>query len=167
MRRSLALLLALGAATPALAADVKLCVIDAQSALNETNEGKAARDRLEGMYASKKTEIEKMQTELEKELGDYEQRKMILSDAAKAEQEKGLMAKQQKYQLAVMNAEQEMQQTYGQLLAGMEEKLLKVAEAMGAKQGCTLLIPKETTIYVGAGVVDLTQQVINDLNGVK
>lgn len=167
MKRAFAALIAATAlsASTAHAADIKLCVLDAQSALNETKEGKAAQKRLETLFASKQTELENMQKELQKQFEDYEQRKLILSDSAKQEQERTLMEKQQKLQMSAMQAEQEMQQTYMQLLSGMEEKLLSVAEALGAKKGCTLLVPKEATIYVGPGVVDLTSEVIVSLDG--
>jgi outer membrane protein len=169
MTRALLPLLALGllAGSNAHAADLKICVVDAQTALNETAEGKAAQTRLESMFAAKKAELDKMQTDLQKEMTDYESRKMILSDTARQTTEKGLLEKQQKFQALVMQSEQDMQQQYMTLLSGMEDKLMKTAEALGAKSGCTILFPKEATIYAGPGVVDLTAQIIKDLDAAK
>lgn len=167
MNRFLAPLLALALPSVAAAADVKICVIDAQTALNETSEGKAAQTHLESTFSAKKAELDKLQADLQRELTDYESRKMILSDSAREAQEKALMEKQQKFQQLVMQSEQDMQQQYQSLLAGMEEKLMKAAEALGAKSGCTVLLPKEATIYAGPAVSDLTQQIIKDLDAQK
>lgn len=162
-----ALVASMALSTGAMAADIKLCVIDAQGALNGTNDGKAAQANLESKFAAKQAEIEKIQKGLEKEFQDYEQRKMILSDSARGEQERGLLEKRQQFQAMVMQAEQEMQQTYAELLSSMEEKLMKAASALGAKSGCTVLMPKEATVYVAPTVTDLTQQLILDLNAKK
>lgn len=157
------LLLAVLAPTVAVA-DVKLCVIDAQTALNETAEGKSARTKLESTFSAKQAALTQMGKDLEKQVADYEARKMILSDSAKKEQEASLMKKQTEWQQKMMEAEQEMQQMYQSLLAGIEEKLYKSAGAVAATKGCTVLLPKEATIYVASSVTDLTKDVIADLD---
>lgn len=165
MRPFLALAVAL---LPAVAAaEVKICVIDAQTALNETSEGKAARSKLESTFASKRSQLESLGKELEKQFADYEARKMILSDSARKDQETLLLTKQQELQTKMVDAESEMQEMYANLLSGMEEKLFKSAAAIAATKACTVLLPKEATIYVQPGVADLTQDVIKDLDARK
>lgn len=141
-------------------AETKICVVDAEAAMNGTAEGKAAQRRLETMYSDKQTEIDEKGKSLEKEFQDYEARKMILSDEARATEEQALWEKRQSFQAMVMQAEQEMQQTYMGLLAELEEKLLKVAEELGAQKGCSVLLQKAAVIYVGDGVTDLTDDLV-------
>lgn len=148
-------------------AEIKLCVIDAQTALNETAEGKAARAKLESTFSAKQAALAQLGKDLEKQVTDYESRKMILSDAARKEQEGALMQKQGDLQKKMVDAEQEMQGMYAELLGGMEEKLMKSAEAIAATKACTVLLPKEATIYVASTVSDLTQDVIKDLDAKK
>jgi Skp family chaperone for outer membrane proteins len=169
MIRALAPLLLAGVLVPSLAAaaNIKICVVDAQTALNETAEGKAAQTRLETVFSTKKAELDKMQADLQRQLTDYESRKMILSETARQTEEKSLLDKQQKFQALVVQSEQDMQGQYQTLLAGMEDKLMKTAEALGAKSGCTILFPKEATIYAAPSVVDLTAQIIKDLDAAK
>ncbi len=169
MRRLLALSLALcsSSALAQTAPAVKLCVIDAQNALNETAEGKAARSKLESTFAAKQAQLAQLGKDLEKQFTDYEARKMILSDAARKDQETLLMTKQAELQSKMAEAETEMQEMYAGLLGSMEEKLLKSASAIAATKACTVLLPKEATIYVAAGVVDLTADVIKDLDAKK
>ena len=150
-------------AAPAFA-DAKLCVIDSNDAINETDEGRSAQSKLETMYASKQAEIERQQAALEKEFADYEARKMILSEAARAEQEKALMAKQEAFQRMVAQSEQEMQSTYNDLLQGMSEKLLRLAPVVGVRKGCSIILDKSAAVYVGPDVLDLTRDVIAELD---
>ena len=63
---------------------LKLCLIDFQTAVTATAEGKAAQTKIDSMYSSRKSELERMQTELEKAIQDYQSRAMILSAEAKA-----------------------------------------------------------------------------------
>lgn len=146
-------------------AETKICVVDAETAINETTEGKQAQSKLEGMYSSKQTELKKLQEDFEREVTDYDSRKPILSDAARQTEEERLMKKQQELQMKVMQAEQEMQQTYMELLAGMEAKLIKAAEKLGADKGCTVLLQRAAVIYMGSGVVDLTSDLVKAYDG--
>lgn len=160
---SLALALALSIPT-ASAADMKICVVSAEEALNATTEGKNAQSKLEKEHANRQAEIEGMQKTLEQEFKDYESRKLILSESARAEVEQGLMAKQQQFQQLVMQSEQGMQQLYMQLLSEMEGKLLAVAQTLGETAGCTLLLQREAVIFSGDSVVDLTAQLAEAYN---
>ncbi|HMV67239.1 MAG TPA: OmpH family outer membrane protein [Myxococcota bacterium] len=141
-------------------ADLKICVVDAEQAINETVEGKAAQTRLESMYATKQAEIEKKGKDLEREFQDYEARQMILSEDARRTTEATLLQKRQDFQAMVYQAEQEMQSTYMSLLSGMEEKLMTVAQSLGASKGCTVVLQKAAVVYVGSGVTDLTTDLV-------
>ena len=166
MIRSILPVFAFGAlfvATPALA-DTKICIIDTEQAMNETGEGKAAQAKLESMYTGKQAEIERLQADLEKQLTDYEARKMILSESARADQERVLAEKQRAFQAMVVQSEEEMQNTYAQLLQGMQDKLLRVAPTVAARKACSVMLQKEATVYVGPDVLDLTHDVIAELD---
>lgn len=153
----------LGVALPQTA-HATICVVDAEEALNNTTEGKAAQKRLEAMYSAKQDELEKMQADLLKALESFESSKMILSDAARATKEEELRKQQLGLQQKVMGAEQEMQETYQQLLGGMEEKMLKAAEAVGAKRTCTVVLQKAAVLYAGKDAVDITKDIIAALD---
>lgn len=150
-------------AAPAYA-DSKICIIDTEEAMNETGEGKAAQAKLESMYTGKQAEIERLQADLEKQLTDYEARKMILSESARADQERVLAEKQRAFQAMVAQSEEEMQVTYQQLLQGMTDKLLRVAPTVAARKACSVMLQKEATVYVGPDVLDLTHDVIAELD---
>lgn len=145
-------------------AESTICRVDAEQALNETAEGKAAQKRLEGMYAAKQEELAKMQGDLEKAIQSFESSKMILSDDARRAKEQELVEKQRELQAKVVGAEQEMQQTYGNLLGGMEAKLYGVAETVGKAQGCTVVMQKAAVLWSGPAAKDVTSAIIAALD---
>ena len=79
MRRALAVVLLL-VSTNAWA--TKICYVDFQKAVTDTQEGQAAQKRIDTMYSSRKAELERMQADLEKAIADYQGRALILSNDA-------------------------------------------------------------------------------------
>ncbi len=144
----------------AAAGELKICVVDADQALAETKEGKAAKAKLEGMFTAKRAELAKAEEDFAKAVEDYRSRAPILSEAARAETEKKLAEQQAAGQQAAMTAEMEMQQTYEELLAGIQEKLIAVSEDVAKTKACTVLLQRAAALYVSSDVVDVTGDVI-------
>jgi outer membrane protein len=162
MRRLLVVLFALLVAMPAFAG--KLAVVDFERAVNETEEGKAAQERLDTMYATRKAEIERLRDELQKELEDYQARSMILSEDARAETEKRLAEKQSTFEQTYMRYQTEMQQTYYTLLSDLDEKMRKLTTTIASEQGYDLVIDKAAVVYAGGETVDMTDLLIKRYN---
>jgi outer membrane protein len=152
----------LATAAPSLAADVKICVVDAESAINATREGKAAQASLKTSYAAKESELEAKRAKLQADIEDYEQRRLILSEDARRQEEQRLEQMTQEFQMLLGQADAEMQQTYMKLLEDLQVKLLEVASSLGARQGCTVLLQKAAAIYTDSSVLDLTEMLVKE-----
>lgn len=139
-------------------------VVDFQRAVNETEDGKSAQKKLDTMYSSRKVEIEKRQAELEKAIKDYEGRALILSEQARQETERGLMAQQQQFQQVYMQYQSEMQETYMGLLSDLDEKMRRSTESLGKEKGCKVVLDKAAVVYAGPGAVDLTADLVKKYN---
>ncbi|MGC6494330.1 MAG: OmpH family outer membrane protein [Myxococcota bacterium] len=160
MRAAVAIVLSLALSSTAVAAE-KMCVVDAEKAINETKEGKAAQGKLEAMYAAKQQELEKKGKAFEAAVKDFESRSVILSEEARAQEGQALGMQQQELQTLMMQAEQEMQETYTQMVATMESKLMSVASVLAAEKGCSVLFQKAAVIYHNSSAVtDLTSSLI-------
>ena len=155
------LLLALSA--PAFASG-KICVVDFQKAVTETQEGMAAQGRIDTMYATRKGELERMQAELEKAIKDYQGRAMILSADAKAQEEQKLGLQQQTFERTYMQYQQEMQQTYGSLLGDLDEKMRTIAKDVGASQSCAVVLDSAVIVYASSEVADVTSVLVQRYN---
>jgi len=148
--------------TPAWA--TKLCSIDFQTAVNDTAEGKAAQSKIDGMYSTRKSELERMQNDLEKAMQDYQSRQLILSADAKQQEEQKLGLQQQTFEKTYGQYQQEMQQTYQDLLGDLDGKMRAVAQVVGKEQSCSIIIDKAAVVFAGAETVDVTSMLVTKYN---
>lgn len=166
MTRVLALALALNVAlaVPSSALAGGIAIVDFQRAVNETTEGKSAQSKLDTMYAARRTEIEKMEADLSKEIEDFKSRAMILSDSARSEAEQQLMGKQQRFQQLYLQYEQEMQQTYYTLLQDLDTKMRAISEKVAKEKGYDLVLDRAAVVYMGGSTVDMTDDLVKRYN---
>ncbi len=157
-----ALLFSLFIATPAWAG--KTAVVDFQRAVMETTEGKAAQERLDSMYSTRKAEIDKLRKQLEKELEDYQSKALILSEDSREATEKDLMAKQQKFETLYGQYQTEMQQTYYTLLSDLDEKMRLLTEKIAKEKAYDVVLDRAAVVYTGGETVDMTDELIKRYN---
>ena len=138
----------------------KICFVDFQKAVTDTQEGQAAQKKIDSMYSSRKGELERMQAELEKAIQDYQGRALILSQEAKQAEEQKLGLQEQTFQRTYMQYQQEMQQTYATLLGDLDEKMKTTATAVGKEQGCSVVLDKAVVVYFGSDVADVTTPLV-------
>ena len=142
----------------------KICIVDFQKAVTDTQEGQAAQKKIDTMYSSRKGELERMQTELEKAIQDYQGRALILSAEAKAAEEQKLGLQEQNFQRTYMQYQQEMQQTYGSLLGDLDEKMRATATTVGKEQSCSVVLDKAVVVFSGSDVADVTSTLVSKYN---
>lgn len=148
--------------SPALANT--LCVVDFQSAITQTNEGKSAQRKLDGMTASRKAELERKQGSFEAAVKDYEKRAPTLSETARRQEEQKLMAQQAQLNQSIASAEAEMQQTYLGLLGDLDKKLREIMAGVGSSSGCTVVLDRAAVVYSASSVRDVTSTLVSAYN---
>jgi len=149
-------------ATPAAAAN---CVVDFQKAVETTDEGKGAQSQMDTMLETRRNEMARMQTELENEAKEFQQKAMILSEAARAEAEQALMAKNQRFQQTAMQYEQELSQTYNMLLSELGEKMRSLSITIAKERSCDILLDSAAVVYKGKSA-DLTDELVAKYNAI-
>jgi outer membrane protein len=160
--RSLLLLVALSISSVSWAGG--LAVVDFERARNETNEGKAAQKNMDTMYASRKSEIETLQVQLETAVKDYQARQMILSEEAKQTTERDLMQRQQQFEATYQQYQSEMQQNYYGMLQELDTKMRALTEIIAKEKAFDVVFDKGAVVYVGGSAVDLTDVLIQRYN---
>ena len=95
MKRFVVLLLALSflAAVPAVAADVKLGYVDLQKALNLSEAGKAAKEKIQKKVKDHESAIDARQKELKKLKDELEKQALLLSEEARGGKERDYQQK--------------------------------------------------------------------------
>ena len=165
MPRQLAALLVLAwvalASTAAWAQSVTIAVVDFQSALNQVQEGTAVKAKLDSLYKEKKGAIDQMETQLKTMQEEYQKQSLILSDAARQQKEAEMQQAQMVYQQTYMQSEQEMNDTYNELMAGLISKMRTIAEQIGKEKGYTLILEAtEGGVVYNGGAVDITSELV-------
>src|ERR1700704_5413020 len=90
MRRFLLIFAVLAAARSAYAQAMKIGYVDVQRAVQEVEEGKAARSRLQAELQQKRADLDKKRADLEKMKTDYDKQAPVLSDEAKRQRQEQL-----------------------------------------------------------------------------
>jgi len=165
MFRAFAIAVAISASVPAFAGGV--AVVDFQKAVNETDEGKTAQSKLDGMYSTRMAEIQKKEAALKKEIEDFQSRAMVLSATARAEEEQALMMKQQQFQQLSMQYEQEMQQTYYTMLQELDKKMRATSAVVAKEKGYDLVLDRAAVIYMGGSTIDMTDVLVQRYNAAQ
>ena len=158
------LLLLAALATPLSAFAGGIAVVDFERAVNETDEGKEAQTRLDTMFATRRDELQRMQAAFQTAYEDYEARGIVLSDAARAEEERSLMTKQAELQQTAQTFETEMQSTYVTLLEDLDGKMRRLTETIAAEHQFDVVLDRAAVVYVGPGATDMTAELIARYN---
>ena len=143
-----------------------MCTVDFQKAVTETNEGKSAQSKIDGLFKSRQDELVKMQTDFEQQVADFQKRATMLAADARSAEEQQLMSKQAALQQTAMQYEQEMQQTYMNMLGDLDQKMRTVATDVGKTKACDVVLDGAMVVYSGPGVLDITLDLVARYNSV-
>ena len=152
-------------ATPLLAADLKIGVVDIQTVMEESVPGKAALKELKASFDEMKAELDEYKDKVMKLRQEIQKQSLVLSQEAQIDKETEFRQKFREFQ--------GLQQSYQKKMGLKEEKLTKpildelkeVIDGYGKKYGYTLVLDKKNSgaIYHDTSV-DITEKVIQELN---
>ena len=142
-------------------ADTKIATVDFQAALNQVKESATTKARLEGMFAEKRKNIERMQKELGALQQEIESQQAILSDAALSEKTGRYQTLAMQYQQAYVQSEQEMQAQYMQSMEQLIQKMRTVVSQIAKEKKYNLVIEiSEGGAVYTEGLSDLTAELV-------
>jgi len=142
----------------------KIGTVDYGRAIQEIDEGKAAQQRLDTMYAGEQAKIQQLEAELTALGQEYESKRAILSDTARAEYEQRLTQKQYEFQQAYAQADYEMQAAYYSAMEQLMTGLKGVAEDIGKEGSYDLILEVSQGMVLYSSGEDLTDKVIQRYN---
>jgi outer membrane protein len=172
MKRLIGLVLALSilAVIPALAAEVKLGYVDLQKALNLSESGKAAKEKIQKKVKEHEGAIDARQKELKKLKDELEKQVLLLSDEARGAKERDYQQKLKDFQRYTKDIQEELQQQDADFTRQILEDLFKVIKGIGEKEGYTMIFEQsESSLLFADDKIDLTDKVIKayDAQGKK
>ena len=147
------------------AGGLRVAYVDLQKALHTVEAGKTAKSQLEKDLATKRTELEKMQAQLQTEAEQFEKKAAILNDAAKAQKQAELQKKFADFQKNATESQVDLQKRERELTKPLIDELRAIIEGIGKEKSYQLILEKNegAVLYAESGS-DLTEQVIEKFN---
>lgn len=143
----------------------KIAVVDLQRAINETEDGRKAKDRLKKLFESRQQGLDKKQQDLKKLKDELDTQKNVLSrDALETKVEsyqKQLVELQQVY----VDYQRELAEKEGELTKSIVERMERILRRIGQTDGYSMIVERGEAgvIYVPTNF-DLTDVVIQRYN---
>ena len=146
----------------------KIAYIDIQAVASTSAEGKAASAQIQEWDKKKTAELQaknKQATDIQTKLS---QSGSVLSDAARAQNEKELQKLQRELQNMQEDAQAERQEMTEKLQAVFQEKLNPIIEAIATEKGLHVVFDARNSgmVWANSGV-DLTAEVIKRFDATK
>jgi outer membrane protein len=165
----LAAMLALVFGTAAVAADLKIGVIEPQKILDGTKSGKKIKDSLQEYVKSRQKIIDLEEEELKRTEEELVKQGAVLSADAKKEKEESFRKRMVEYQRKVSQLNQEVQAKKKEVLDDFNKNLESIVKNIADKEKFSLVVEKADN---GAGALviyshpslDLTDRVIKELD---
>lgn len=144
-------------------APVAIGMVDLQRALNEVDEGQAARTRLEAEFARRQEELATQQAELETYGRELEASMSMLTEEAARERyveyQERAMALQQGMEQMQMDLAQAEAEATGEIF----ERMVAIVGEIAAERGYTVVVEKSTIVFAADGL-EFTDELIRRYN---
>ena len=159
------LALALALAPVAARAEVKLGFFDLQRAMDEIDDGRAAKTQLKREFEDKQKRLDLRQEEFKKAVADFEKQAVVMSDQAKRDRAGELERKQNELKEYYVQLQKELADRDRELTKGIFDKLNGVIREIAEAEGFTMIFEKNQAGLVYAPVsLDVTNEVIRKYN---
>ena len=159
----IASLVLVGAA--AHAAEFKAAYVDIQRAVQEVDEGKAAKARLQSMADAKQKAFEKEQGALKTEVEAYQKQKATMDDKVAMQKETDLQKKMFELQQKAEKLRQELAESERKELGSIFPKLEQLLGQIAQREGLTMVFDRSSSGLAWApSSLDLTNELIRMYN---
>ena len=149
-------------------AEAKIGMVDLQRAINETEDGRRAKNKLQGIFKKKQKELDSKQTELKKMKESIEKQKKVLSKAALQSKLETYQKSFVQLQTTYVEYQKELASKEGQLTKGILEQMQSILRRIGQAEGYTMIVERnEGGVVWVPSHLDLTDRLIQSYNSGK
>ncbi len=146
----------------------KIGFVHVEEILMNSDVGKATGEEIKKSYEKNRATIQSKEKELQRLKDELEKQRPVLTEKALRDKEQTYQKKFRDYQDMVKDANDDMQARRQEFLGKNVPEILKVVNAIGEKEGYTLIIDLSTVpVAYHAKGQNLTQRVIDEFNKVK
>lgn len=160
------LLLAIMIALPMSVFAQKFAVINTQQLMESMPEIKTINEQIEAANKKYQDEFSKLQEEMQKKYDEFQGLEETTPQTIKDRRMQEMQELDNKIQQFRQEALNDLQRQQQQLMAPVQEKVVKAIQAIGAEGGYTFVFENVMPLYTGTDVTDITDTVKTRL-GVK
>lgn len=156
---TLGLLLSAGPA----AAQAKIGYVDLQRALNEVEEGKAAKALLKKDFDEKQRQLDAKKTEFEKLRGDFEKQAVVMNEQARRDKAADLDKRAMELQQIYQQLQGELMKREQEITGGIFGKMRTLVRELAEADGISVVLEANNLVYAQPSL-DLTNELIRKFN---
>ena len=158
-------LLLVVALAPALArAEQKIGFVDLQRALNEVDEGKAAKALLKKDFDEKQKQLDGKKAEFDKLQADLEKQAVVMSDAAKKDKATELDRRARELQGLFMQLQKDLSDRERDATKGIYDRMAVIVREIAEAEGFSVVLEKNAGLIYAPTSLDLTNELIRKYN---
>lgn len=152
-------------AAPARAAEPKIGFVDLQRALNEIDEGKAAKASLKKEFDQKQKVLDEKQQEFQKLRGDFEKQAGVLSDQARREKQEDLDRRFLELQSTFQSLQKDLTEREREVTRGIFDKMGVIIRETAEAEGFSMVVERnDGGVLFAQPALDLTNELIRKYN---
>jgi outer membrane protein len=159
-----ALALALALAPALAAAQQKIGYVDLQRALNEIDEGKAARALLKKDFDEKQKQLDVRKTEFDRLQADFEKQAVVMSEQARRDKAQDLDRRARELQSLFVNLQKDLSDRERDATRGIFERMSTIVAEIAEAEGFSLVLEKGAGLVYAPASLDLTNELIRKYN---
>jgi len=147
------------------AKDAKIAVVDLQRAINETEDGRKAKDRLKSLFSKRQVGLDEKQNNLKKLKDEIDKQQNVLSRDALQKKVQTYQEQLAELQQVYMEYQRELAAKEGEFTQKIVERMERILRRVGQAQGYTLILERSEggVVWVPSNL-DLTDLVIQKYN---
>jgi outer membrane protein len=145
-------------------AQTKMAVVDVQRAVMQTEDGLRAQATLKKLFDSRQQELNKKQTDMQKQKEEIDKQSHVLSQAALAKKVDDWQKQMVEIQSTFVEYNKELEKKQKELTDPIFERVIGVIKRVAGADGYDLIVDRNTVAYARSDL-DLTDRVIQMANG--
>jgi outer membrane protein len=147
---------------------VKVGYVDSETIMRQLPEAQEAQRKIDALVQQWQAELQKMKDEWKSKYDEYERRKLILTDEARAQMERELSELDRRiaeFQMQKFGPDGELYRKQDELIKPVQSKIFNAIKEVALEEGFDFVFDKsgEILLLYANEKYDLTQKVLNKL----
>ncbi|MGE5646181.1 MAG: OmpH family outer membrane protein [Acidobacteriota bacterium] len=145
------------------ATPVKVGIINIQSAIIQTQDGKKAAAAIDAKFEPKRKQVESKQGELQQMEAQYRAGANTMSEEAKLKLMRDIEQRRKQVQRDMDDANAELEQEQGRILQELGQKIMAVIDRYATEHGFALILDvssPQTPVLYAASAIDITRDIV-------